>query len=98
MGPLEHLDILTERTLQLAVVAERLDEFGIHFIEGGWPGSNPKDAAFFEEAAKRMWRNAAIAAFGMTRRGGVRVEDTVVVTDDGCRRLTLAPKEPLVVA
>jgi 2-isopropylmalate synthase len=56
-------------------VAERLDNFGVHYIEGGWPGSNPKDVAFFAEAAKRTWKNAKITAFGMTRRGGVRVED-----------------------
>lgn len=56
-------------------VAERLDEFGVDYIEGGWPGSNPKDAEFFAEAAKRRWKHAKIAAFGMTRRGGVRVED-----------------------
>ncbi|MFM8790695.1 MAG: citramalate synthase, partial [Chthoniobacterales bacterium] len=52
-------------------VAERLDEFGAHYIEGGWPGSNPKDAEFFAEAAKRKWRQAKLVAFGMTRRGGV---------------------------
>ena len=56
-------------------VAEKLDAFGVHYIEGGWPGSNPKDAAFFEEAAKRSWKNAKITAFGMTRRGKIRVED-----------------------
>ncbi len=56
-------------------VAERLDEFGVDYIEGGWPGSNPKDAAFFEEAAKRTWKHAKITAFGMTRRGKLRVED-----------------------
>jgi 2-isopropylmalate synthase len=56
-------------------VAERLDAFGVHYIEGGWPGSNPKDAAFFTEAAKRTWKTAKITAFGMTRRGKMRVED-----------------------
>ena len=56
-------------------VAEKLDAFGIHYIEGGWPGSNPKDIAFFEEAAKRPWKNARITAFGMTRRGKLAVED-----------------------
>ncbi len=56
-------------------VAERLDAFGVHYIEGGWPGSNPKDAEFFTEAAKRTWKNAKIAAFGMTRRGRMKVED-----------------------
>ena len=56
-------------------VAEKLDAFGIHYIEGGWPGSNPKDIAFFEEAAKRKWKNAKITAFGMTRRGKLAVGD-----------------------
>ncbi len=56
-------------------VAERLDDFGIDYIEGGWPGSNPKDAAFFEEAARRTWSHAKIVAFGMTRRGRMKVED-----------------------
>jgi 2-isopropylmalate synthase len=60
-------------------VAERLDEFGVDYIEGGWPGSNPKDAEFFAEAARRSWRHARIAAFGMTRRGGVKVEDDAQV-------------------
>lgn len=60
-------------------VAERLDEFGMHFIEGGWPGSNPKDAEFFAEARRRTWKNAKIAAFGMTRRGGVKVEEDAQV-------------------
>jgi len=55
-------------------VAEKLDAFGVDFIEGGWPGSNPRDVAFFAEAAKRTWKNAKIAAFGSTRRGGVSVE------------------------
>lgn len=56
-------------------VAEKLDAFGVHYIEGGWPGSNPKDAAFFSEAARRTWKHARITAFGMTRRGRVRVEE-----------------------
>jgi 2-isopropylmalate synthase len=62
-------------TLDKLRVAERLDDFGVHYIEGGWPGSNPKDAAFFQEAAKRSWKNARITAFGMTRRGKMKVED-----------------------
>lgn len=56
-------------------VAEKLDAFGIHYIEGGWPGSNPKDIAFFQEAAKRKWKHAKITAFGMTRRGKLAVEE-----------------------
>jgi len=48
-------------------IAARLDEFGIHYIEGGWPGSNPKDAEFFEKAAAMNWERSKIAAFGSTR-------------------------------
>jgi 2-isopropylmalate synthase len=55
-------------------IAEKLDGFGVHYIEGGWPGSNPKDMEFFAQAAKRRWKNARIAAFSMTRRKGVAVE------------------------
>ena len=56
-------------------VAEKLDEFGVHYIEGGWPGSNPRDVAFFEEARKRSWKTAKIAAFGSTRRAAMTAED-----------------------
>jgi 2-isopropylmalate synthase len=55
-------------------IAERLDAFGIHYIEGGWPGSNPKDMEFFSQAAHRKWKHARLAAFSMTRRKGVAVE------------------------
>src|SRR5258708_2567833 len=55
-------------------IAERLDAFGIHYIEGGWPGSNPKDMEFFSQAARRKWKNAKLAAFSMTRRKGIPVE------------------------
>jgi len=56
-------------------IAEKLDEFGVQYIEGGWPGSNPKDAEFFAEARKQRWRTAKIAAFGSTRRANLAVED-----------------------
>jgi len=49
------------------LIAQRLDEFGVQWIEGGWPGSNPKDADFFEKAKKVEWSHAKIAAFGSTR-------------------------------
>src|SRR5687768_2245164 len=55
-------------------IAERLDAFGIHYIEGGWPGSNPKDMEFFEQAKRRSFKTAKLAAFSMTRRKGVAVE------------------------
>ena len=56
-------------------IAERLDDFGVDYIEGGWPGSNPKDAEFFAEAAKRSYKKAKIAAFGSTRRADLPVEE-----------------------
>ena len=56
-------------------IAERLDAFGVHYIEGGWPGSNPKDVEFFDEAKRRTFRHARLAAFGATRRKGVTAED-----------------------
>ncbi|MDF1659756.1 MAG: citramalate synthase [Verrucomicrobiales bacterium] len=56
-------------------IAEALDQFGMHYIEGGWPGSNPKDVSFFERAADLEWKNARIAAFGSTRRKDIAVED-----------------------
>ena len=48
-------------------IARRLDAFGIDVIEGGWPGSNPKDQAFFENARTEEWPHASICAFGSTR-------------------------------
>lgn len=56
-------------------IARRLDKFGVHYIEGGWPGSNPKDMAFFKEIQKAGIRNAKIVAFGSTRRAHTLVED-----------------------
>ena len=53
-------------------IAQRLDDLGFDYIEGGWPGSNDRDAAFFKEIKKIKIRHAKIAAFGSTRRSGVR--------------------------
>ena len=53
------------------LIVERLDQFGIDYIEGGFPGSNPRDITFFEEARKLKLRHARVAAFGSTRRAGV---------------------------
>ena len=55
-------------------IAEKLDSFGIHYIEGGWPGSNPKDIEFFAEAKRRKFKHARLAAFGSTRRKNVPIE------------------------
>jgi 2-isopropylmalate synthase len=56
-------------------IARRLDEFGVAFIEGGWPGSNPKDVEFFARARDLSWKHAKITAFGATRRRDVAPED-----------------------
>lgn len=49
-------------------IARKLDDLGVAFIEGGWPGSNPKDAEFFNRARDMKWNHALIAAFGSTCR------------------------------
>ena len=56
-------------------IAQRLDEMGFHYIEGGWPGSNPRDIHFFELAARTEFKNARITAFGSTRHAGIAPED-----------------------
>ena len=56
-------------------IARKLDEFGIDFIEGGWPGSNPKDVEFFQRARDLSLQRALLVAFGSTRRARVHVED-----------------------
>lgn len=71
-------------------VAERLDEFGVDYIEGGFPGSNPKDAEFFKEAKRRTWQYAKIAAFGATRRGRMKVAEDPQV------RILLEAETPVV--
>jgi 2-isopropylmalate synthase len=56
-------------------IAERLDDLGIHYIEGGWPGSNPKDIQFFDMARRTKFKQARLAAFGSTRKPGISPED-----------------------
>jgi 2-isopropylmalate synthase len=52
-------------------LATRLDALGVHYIEGGWPGSNPKDLRFFRRMQDISFKHAKLAAFSMTRRAGV---------------------------
>jgi 2-isopropylmalate synthase len=61
----EDISFLVEDKIR---IAHKLNDFGIHYIEGGWPGSNPKDVAFFKEIKKEKLSHAKIAAFGSTRR------------------------------
>ena len=76
-------------------VARRLDELGVAFIEGGWPGSNPKDVEFFARARDLPWVTAAIAAFGSTCRVGGSPEDDANVralVDSGAPVCTVVGK------
>jgi 2-isopropylmalate synthase len=65
----EDVSLTIEDKLQ---IAQRLDDLGIDYIEGGWPGSNPRDAAFFTEIKRVRLRHAKVVAFGSTRRANVR--------------------------
>lgn len=56
-------------------IARKLDEFGVHYIEGGWPGSNPKDVEFFQRAQSLGLKNAKVTAFGSTRRKNTEPEE-----------------------
>ena len=71
-------------------IAEALDRLGVDYVEGGYPLSNPKDEAFFEEIRSKELTCAKVAAFGMTRRKGLAASD-----DDGMKAL-LASEAPVV--
>jgi 2-isopropylmalate synthase len=72
------------------VIAEKLDDLGIDYIEGGWPGSNPKDKEFFERARGFKWKHARLTAFGATRLAKNPVEE------DASVRELLAAQTPVV--
>ena len=71
-------------------IAEQLDAFGVHYIEGGWPGSYPRDKEFFGAVQKLKLKYARIAAFGSTRRANVKA------SDDSNIRLLLQANTPAV--
>ncbi len=83
----EDVSFSVEDKLRILV---KLDEFGIHYIEGGWPGANPKDAGFFEQAKKISLRNSRLTAFGATHRA------SLPVGKDPSIRALLAAKTPIV--
>ncbi len=56
-------------------ILQKLDEFGMHYVECGWPGANPKDTVLFERLKKIKTQNAKIVAFGATRKAGKKVEE-----------------------
>ncbi|MEK7773875.1 MAG: citramalate synthase, partial [Deltaproteobacteria bacterium] len=60
-------------------IALRLDELGVHYIEGGWPGSNPRDIGFFTEMKRQRLANSLLVSFGSTRRAGVKAKDDLSI-------------------
>jgi len=77
-------------------IARHLDDLGVGFIEGGWPGANPKDTEFFALAKKELkLKNATFVAFGATRRPNVKAADDVLLAalrDSGAPAVTLVAK------
>ena len=77
-------------------IARHLDDLGVGFIEGGWPGANPKDTEFFARAKKELvLKNATFVAFGATRRPNVKAADDVLLAalrDSGAPAVTLVAK------
>ena len=71
-------------------IVERLDDIGVRYVEGGWPGSNPRDEAFFKAAKGLRLKQARLAAFGSTRRAGIKA------TEDANIRMLLRAETPVV--
>lgn len=91
----EGISLSVHDKLQLLPI---LDELGVTYIEGGWPGAIPKDTEFFKAAAKIPLRNARLVAFGSTRKAGVKVEDDPQIRgllDSGAPIVTVVAKSHL---
>jgi len=76
-------------------IARKLDELGIHFIEGGWPGSNPKDIEFFDKARSLKLKNSVLVAFGSTRRPRVKAgrdANLMALANAGTKAVTIVGK------
>ncbi|XUX01072.1 MAG: citramalate synthase [Dehalogenimonas sp.] len=76
-------------------IAQKLDEFGFDYIEGGWPGANPKDNEFFQRAVGLCFKKARLVAFGSTRKAGVAVESDAnirALVESGAPVITLVGK------
>ena len=74
----EHFQLSVDEKLR---VAHLLDELGVAYIEGGWPGSNPRDEEFFRAARGESFRTARLAAFGSTRRYGITCDEDASVQE-----------------
>jgi 2-isopropylmalate synthase len=62
-------------------ILHKLDQLGVPYIEGGWPGANPRDTEFFRLATKQDLQNATLTAFGMTRKAGEAAEQSAILRD-----------------
>ncbi|HZD79331.1 MAG TPA: citramalate synthase [Actinomycetota bacterium] len=62
-------------------ILHKLDSLGFPYVEGGWPGANPRDSEFFRLAAKERLEHATLTAFGMTRKAGERAQDSAVLRE-----------------
>jgi 2-isopropylmalate synthase len=72
------------------LLTQKFDDFGIDYVEGGYPLSNPKDAEYFQQVRKLTLRHAKVAAFGMTRKKNAKAED------DPCLKALLAAQTPVI--
>ncbi|MFZ5596814.1 MAG: citramalate synthase [Bacillota bacterium] len=76
-------------------IARKLDSMGFHYVEGGWPGSNPKDMDFFRRVAEQPLKNSTVTAFGSTRRPNIEAandSNLKSILDSGVRAATLVGK------
>ncbi|MEX0651731.1 MAG: citramalate synthase, partial [Actinomycetota bacterium] len=62
-------------------ILHKLDQVGFPYVEGGWPGANPRDTEFFQLATKETLKTSTLTAFGMTRRTGERADDSQALRD-----------------
>jgi 2-isopropylmalate synthase len=83
----EQVSVTAEEKIK---IARKLDEAGFHYVEGGWPGSNPKDLRFFRLAKRQKFKNIRLAAFGSTRRQGMTPEEcpNIRALIDACTPVT----------
>ncbi|MBI5181123.1 MAG: citramalate synthase, partial [Nitrospirae bacterium] len=76
-------------------IVEKLDTLGIHYIEGGWPGSNPKDTEFFRDVKRIHLKNSKMVAFGSTRKANLKVSEDLnikALLDAGTKAVTIVGK------
>jgi 2-isopropylmalate synthase len=79
-------------------IVQKLDELGVHYIEGGWPGSNPKDAEFFAQVRHLKLANSKMVAFGSTRKARTKAEtdsNLLALVESGMGITTLVAKSSI---